>query len=154
LFFRRDEVSPEIAQETAEIRRLLKLPADLDKFTLIYSPSRGAPGELAVNSRSIMQIMGAFASYVDVPEPDVLNHSSVPVVANASVDSRSLPARIHSAKDRPATDFVAVRYRGYWFWIDDGDWQTKRALTAIMFFFTLEETGGTENLPLITIPAQ
>jgi hypothetical protein len=31
---------------------------------------------------------------------------------------------------------------------------SKRALTAIMFFFTLGDTGGNENLPLITIPAQ
>ncbi len=62
--------------------------------------------------------------------------------------------RIHSGKDKPADAFAAVPYRGQWFWIDEGDWQTKRALTAVMFFFTLSETGGTEKLPLITIPAQ
>ena len=28
LFFRRDDVTPDIAEKTAEIRRLLKLPAD------------------------------------------------------------------------------------------------------------------------------
>jgi hypothetical protein len=154
LFFRRDDVTPEIAQETAEIRRLLKLPADLDKFTLVYSPSRGAPGELTVNSRSLLQIMGAFASYVDVPERDLQSHSAVPAVDYASADSRAQPARIHSGKERPATDFVAVHYRDYWFWVDDGDWRTKRALTAVMFFFTLGETGGAENLPLVTISAQ
>jgi hypothetical protein len=62
--------------------------------------------------------------------------------------------RIHSGKDKPASAFAAVHYRDYWFWIDDGDWHTKRALTAVMFFFTLAETGGNEKLPLITIPAQ
>ena len=36
----------------------------------------------------------------------------------------------------------------------DDDWQAKPALTAVMFFFTLSETGGSEKLPLITIPAQ
>jgi hypothetical protein len=25
-----------------------------------------------------------------------------------------------------------VHYRDHWFWIDDSDWQTKRALTAVM----------------------
>ena len=39
-------------------------------------------------------------------------------------------------------------------WVDDRDWRTKRALTAVMFFFTLAETGSPEKLPLITIPAQ
>ena len=42
----------------------------------------------------------------------------------------------------------------HWFWIEEGDWLTKRALTAVMFFFTLAETGGNDKLPLITIPAQ
>ena len=58
------------------------------------------------------------------------------------------------AKNRPTDTFAAVHYRDYWFWVDDGDWKTKRAFTAVMFFFTLAETGGSEKLPLITIPAQ
>jgi len=47
-----------------------------------------------------------------------------------------------------------VRYRDHWFWVDEGDWQTKSALTAVMFLFTLAETAGSDKLPLITIPAQ
>ena len=56
--------------------------------------------------------------------------------------------RIHSGKDKPAAAFAAVRYRDHWFWIDDGDWQTKRALTAVMFFFTLAETGADRETAL------
>ena len=47
-----------------------------------------------------------------------------------------------------------MHYRNQWFWIDDRDWKSKRALTAVMFLFTMAETGGEEKLPLITIPAQ
>ena len=72
----------------------------------------------------------------------------------ATPESRQDRVRIHSGKEKPADAFAAIQYRGHWFWIDDGDWQTKRALTAVMFFFTLAETGGNEKLPLITIPAQ
>jgi hypothetical protein len=154
LFFQRDDVTPDIAEKSAEIRRLLKLPADGNKFTLIYSPGRGAAGELGVNSRSLIQIMGAFATYVDVPEPDLLHHSAVPAIGNDTAEGRAQPVRIYSGKDKPAAAYAAVHYRDYWFWIDDGDWKTKRALTAIMFFFTLGETGDNGNLPLITIPAQ
>lgn len=154
LFFQREDITPDIAEKSAEIRRLLKLPADGSKFTLIYSPSRGAAGELAVNSRSLIQIMGAFASYVDVPEPDLQHHSALPAIANDNAERRPQPVRIYSGKDKPADAYVAVHYRGHWFWIDDGDWKTKRAFGTIMFFFTLGETGAAENLPLITIPAQ
>lgn len=154
LFFQRDDVTPDIAEKSAEIRRLLKLPVDGNKFTLIYSPSRGAAGELGVNSRSLMQIMGAFASYVDVPEQDLLHHSAVPAIGNDTTEGHPPSVRIYSGKDKPTADYAAVHYRDHWFWIDDGDWKTKRALTAIMFFFTLGETGPNENLPVITIPAQ
>jgi hypothetical protein len=154
LFFRRDDVTPEIAEKAAEVRRLLKLPPDGRRYVLTYSPMPGGEGELAVNSRSLLQIMGAFASYLDVPDAHLKDHSATPSFENLAASERSAAVAIHSGKDKPASSFAAVRYRDYWFWIDEGDWQTKRALTAVMFFFTLTDTGGNENLPLITIPAQ
>jgi hypothetical protein len=154
LFFRRDDLPADIVEKTAEIRRLLKLPAEQQKFVLTYSPMRGAENELAVNSRSMLQIMAAFASYLDVPEAHLKERSAVPALENSAPETRRDKVRIHCGKDKPATAFAAVRYRDHWFWIDDGDWQTKRALTAVMFFFTLAETGDTGKLPLITIPAQ
>jgi len=38
--------------------------------------------------------------------------------------------------------------------VEDSDWRTKRALTAVMLFFTLAETGSPDKLRLIAIPAQ
>jgi len=154
VFFRRDDVSAEIVEKTAEIRRLLKLPPNQQKLVLTYSPVRGADDELAVNSRSMLQIMGAFASYIDVPEAHLQSHSAMPGVEGVAPEGRQPGVRIHSGTELPENPFAAVRYRDYWFWIDDGDWQTKRALTAVMFFFTLAGSGGNEQMPLITIPAQ
>ena len=154
LFFRRDDVSADILAKTAEIRRLLKLPAEQQKYVISYSPVRGADNELAVNSRSLIQIMAAFASYMDLPEAHLKDHSAVPAPADSSVKNQRNNMRIHSGKNKPATAYAAVHYRDHWFWVDEGDWQTKRALTAIMFFFTLTETGNSDKLPLITIPAQ
>jgi hypothetical protein len=154
LFFRRDDVSADIVEKEAEIRRLLKLAPDQQKFVLAYSPVRGGENELAVNSRSMVQIMAAFSTFLDVPEAHLKDHSAVPALEHSAPESRRDMVRIHSGKNKPSTAFAAVRYRDYWFWIDQGDWQTKRALTAIMFFFTLGESTSDEKLPLITIPAQ
>jgi hypothetical protein len=154
MFFRRDGVPADIAEKEAEIRRLLKLAADQQKFTLTYSPVRGAMNELAVNSRSMLQIMSAFASYIDVPEKDLKEERAVPGNESVAQNGRAPVVRIHSSKAKPADAFAAVHYRDQWFWVDDRDWRTKRALTAVMFFFTLADTGQKENLPLITIPAQ
>jgi hypothetical protein len=154
LFFRRDDVPAEVVEKAAEIRRLLRMSPDQQRFNLIFSPARGEENELAVNSRSMLQIMGAFSSYLDVPEEHLTEHSAVPAFEHASQEKRQETVRIRSGKGKPEGSYAAVNYRGYWYWIDDGDWPTKRALTAIMFFFTLAETGGTEKLPVITIPAQ
>jgi hypothetical protein len=154
MFFRRDDVPAEILEKAAEVRRLLKLSAEAQKFALTYSPVRGTDDELAVNSRSMLQIMGAFASYIAVPEAHMKDLSAPPGVELSAAERQQQKVRIQSGKDRPSNAFAAVRYRDHWFWIDNGDWQTKRALTAVMFFFTLAETGDTGKLPLITIPAQ
>ena len=154
VFFRREDVLPEIAEKSAEVRRLLKMPADGQRFVLGYGPGRGAEGELTVNSRSMIQIMGAFASYIEVPEAHLQDKSAVPSFATDSGDGRSQKVRIHSGKDQPAIAFASVQYRDHWFWIEEADLHTKRAMTAIMFFFTLADTGGNDKLPLITIPAQ
>ena len=154
LFFRRDDVSAGILEKTAEIRRLLKLPEGQQKYTLTYSPVRGADNELAVNSRSMLQIMGAFASYLDVPEAHLTEHRAVPAFENVARQDRQGVVRIHSGAEKPADAFAAVQHRGHWFWIDDGDLQTKRALIAVVYLFTLADTGTPERLPLVTIPAQ
>jgi hypothetical protein len=111
LFFRRDDMPADIVEKAAEIRRLLKLPADQQKLALTYSPARGAENELAVNSRSMLQIMGAFASYMDVPEAHLKEHRTLPAFEGAAPEGRQDRVRIYSGKEEPANAFVAVRYR-------------------------------------------
>ena len=154
LFFRGDDETPDILAKEAEIRRLLKLPEGQQKYILSYSPMRGADNELAVTSRSMLQIIAAFASYMDVPEAHLKDHSAIPMASATQPTTRRDPVRIHSGDKKPAHAFAAVYYREHWYWVEDSDWQTKRALTAVMFFFTLTESSGEEKLPLITIPAQ
>jgi hypothetical protein len=155
VFFRRDDVPADIAEKQLEIRRLLKLPPNQQRFVLAYSPTRGAENELAVNSRSMLQIMQAFASYVEVPDTHLQEGSVWPSGETApAAKRRTAGVWIYSGKEKPAEAFVAVRYRDYWFWVDHGDLQTKRALTVVVFFFTLAEGAEAERLPLITIPAQ
>jgi len=154
IFFRRDDVPSEILEKGIEIRRLLKLAPNQQQFILSYSPLRGAENELAVTSRSMIQIMAAFASFVDVPQPHLKDHSAAPPLEDLAQEKSQNKVRIYCGKDKPGNAFVAVRYRDYWFWVDQGDWQTKRALNAVIFFFTLGESPFDEKLPLITIPAQ
>lgn len=153
LLLRADDLPADIREKSAEVRRLLKLPAGQQKFTLSYSPMRGADNELSVNSRSMLQILQAFASYVEVPDQHLRRGLAAPAFEGDSPEQRDV-GRIRSGPEKPDGAYVAVQYRGAWFWVDDGDLRAKRALTAVMFFFTLSDTGNAERLPLVTIPAQ
>lgn len=154
LFFRRDDVDPAVRDKGAEIRRILGLPVDQERFVLTYSPVRGGLGELAVSSRSMLQVMAAFGSYLDVPEAHVRDGSVGATHAGPTSKDRQGGIRILSGETKPSDAFAAARYRDHWYWIENGDLLAKRALTAVMFFFTLADTGESGRLPLITIPAQ
>jgi hypothetical protein len=152
VFFRRGNLEPEVLEKATEVRRLLRMSPTRETFTLVYSPVAGAEGELAVNSRSMFQILQTFASYVDVPAADLKSRVAPPMSTDRPDPLR--PVTIRSGPDKPANSYAAVRYRGSWFWVDDADWQTKRSMLAVVFFFTLAEGSGSERVPLLTIPAQ
>ena len=151
LFFRREDLAPETKAKAEEIRRLFHLAPDQSKFALIYSPVRGADDQLAVNTRSMLQILQAFASYVEVPEKDLRENHAAPQFER---EPDHEVGRIRSGTSKPDDAFVAVRYRDSWFWVDQSDWQAKRALGSVILLFTMMESGGAEKLPLVTIPAQ
>ncbi len=152
LLTRHADLPADVQEKSTELRRLLKLDPDLQRFVLIYSPLRGADDQLAVNSRSMLQILQAFASYVDVPPAHIEAGWATPLVANGSEEQDN--GHIRSSATQPTDAFVAVQYRGYWFSVDNSDQRAKRALTSVMLFFTLTDTGSADRLPIVTIPAQ
>lgn len=154
LFMRRNDTTPDIQARQKELRALLHMQEDRQQFVLRYSPVRGEADELAVSSRSLLQILTAFSSYVDVPQEHLDDHSALPAFGDGKSGSSKAQIHIRSGKDKPQRAYVAVFYHDYWYWIEDSNLAAKRALGAVMLFFTLAETSSNERAPLITIPAQ
>lgn len=61
---------------------------------------------------------------------------------------------IRSGHQRPADAFAAVHYRGYWFWVDDRDLDSKRMFMFLMMFSSLSESGKVPQAPILTIPTR
>lgn len=152
LFFRDERAPDETKAKIEEVRQLLGLTGERRELKLVYSPIPGAPGELAVTTRSILQVLGALGAGIDVPEVHT-DRKLVPPAEVAS-DLQQRLFRVHSGSEKPDDVYVAVQYEDAWFWIEHEDWRTKRTFAFIMFLFTLADTGEQERLPLITIPAQ
>jgi hypothetical protein len=59
---------------------------------------------------------------------------------------------VTSRERRPFQPFVAVEYRGTWYWIDDRDFESKRVFSVLMLLLNLVDKGREVQLPVITIP--
>jgi hypothetical protein len=155
LTFRSKEISQETLAQMGELRRLLRLDPDAAEFTLVFGETPSNEKELAVITRSLMRIMATLAAEVEVPPEDVAQGRATPgLTSSAEREETQQFVRIRSSTSKPSDVFVAVSYRNLWFWIDDTDLKSKRALAFMLMLFTLADTGEKEALPLITIPAQ
>lgn len=145
---------PDVAANTQVIRRLLGLDPNASEFRVVYGATAASNREIAVLSRSVLLILVDLASFITVPEAHVADQRVTPTAAPESGPGGPLRPliRVGSSLERPAEAFVAVPYRGYWFWIDDRDMPSKRVFSFMHFIFALTETGGKESLPVVTIP--
>jgi hypothetical protein len=152
----RGKLDPSIQAEVLAVRQLLGLDPGGTEFQVVYGSVAATDTQIAILSRSILEILIDLSSFIAVPEAHVADRRVTPTAeleVGPSGPIRPL-IRIESAPERPADAFLAVPYRGYWFWIDDRDMGSKRLFTFLMFIFTLVETGGKEGAPVLTIPTQ
>ncbi len=49
--------------------------------------------------------------------------------------------------------FVAVRYKGNWFWVEDRDYPSKSMLSFLLILMSLTDVDTGKGTPIITIPA-
>ena len=152
MFFRSDSASAEIQDKIQEARRLLGVAPHSASLRLVQSPLRGGPGELAVETRSIWQIIGALSLGVQIPAVHTERRLTPPLPPAINEDAFLM--RVQSGAERPKQSFVAVPYEGAWFWIADDDWKSKRAFSSILFLFTLSDSNSPQSLPALTIPTR
>jgi hypothetical protein len=152
----RQKVDPSIEADILAVRQLLGLDPAGREFQVVYGAVAADDKQIAILSRSILEILVDLSSFIAVPESHVVDRRVSPTAepeVGPSGPIRPL-IRIGSSPERPPDAFLAVPYRGYWFWIDDRDMGSKRLFTFLMFMFTLVETGGKEGAPVLTIPTQ
>jgi hypothetical protein len=155
LALRSKDIPPDIQADSAELRRLLHLSPDATEFRLVYAPRPANDTEIAVLTRSIVGLLQSMAAQVEVPSEHLAQHRAFPGFEAGRTLPNIVPMiRIHSSSKKQADAFVSVYYRDTWFWIDDGDLASKQAFAQLTMLFTMAETGGKENLPVVTIPAR
>jgi hypothetical protein len=153
--FHSRRLTPEIRQNVAEVKRLLRLNPEATEVHITYGADSQGDQEIALHTRSGYQVMIELAGLVAVPPEHVAEHRTYGLDPTMSKDTSWLSevVVIQSGAERPSDSFAQVKYRGYWYWIDDRNLSTKRIFTFLTVLFTLSETGEKIQLPILTIRA-
>jgi len=127
-----------------------------DEALLVYGARQRNSNQIALQTRSVQEILSEFSVGVEVPEADLAaGRATLKLRHDSAAESHNYPLmRIQSGSQRPADSFAMVPYRNRWFWIDDRDLNSKRMFMFLSVFSALAETGVAPQTPLITIPAR
>jgi hypothetical protein len=142
-----DDSESAVAEQNAELRKLLGIPAETNRVKVVFGTHDPEPGVIAIRTRSLMQILSTLGTGVQIPPADLARGGIVPV------DAAQAPRgfTVHSGKEKPDEAFTAVPYQGLWFWIDRRDLPSKTTLAAVTLLFNFLE-GGSKASPVLTIP--
>ena len=145
-----------VDQDLQFVRRTLGVTPDRNgEVSVSFGLLPRGPSEIALLTRSMAEILLEVAAGIEVPADHVAQGRTAASTREAgSEDPRDRPfVRIRSSASPPGDSYAAVRYRGTWYWIDDGDFTSKRIFSFLLIFFSLAETGVTPQAPVLTVPA-
>jgi hypothetical protein len=136
-----------------EVRKTLGLAPEADAFKVVYGSIPRDDKEIAILTRSILEVLVDMSTDIAVPDIDVQEKRVSPTFAETAAGEKIRPLiRIQSSAGKPADAFVSIPYRNSYFWIDDRDLMSKKIFSFLMFVFTLVETGEKGTAPIVTIP--
>jgi hypothetical protein len=145
-----DKVSPEIAEDIVWVKQKLELDPQVHEYKLVYG-SAAQPGEIAILSRSVMEIMVQLASSIEIPSEDLQQNRAYAIAATQEPLAERMSLEVHSGKAKPADVYMSIAYRNKWFWIDDTDLKTKQLFSGILMLLSLMESDKGANQPVLTV---
>jgi hypothetical protein len=131
---------------------LLKLDPKVRSFPIRFGFGADRTSEIRIYTRSLIEILGTLAGQIQVPGDNVTAGRTYPTQAMPTALGVLPSLAVRSRELRPYQPFVAVDYRGTWYWIDDRDYASKRVFSTLMLLLNLVDKAGEAQLPVITIP--
>jgi hypothetical protein len=131
-----------------EFKSMLNLDPSLNIFKLTDRLTQRGFDEITVHPRSLMGVMSFLSRGVDVPE----EHRDQGWVVDMGSWEDLVPFRVRASKEKPDSVFVAVRYHGYWFYINLTDHESKRAFGLLIYIFELQAPATSAAAPILALP--
>ena len=154
LYFIPDELGPDGKEALARLRQLLRLDPVVNEYELVFGRVSRNSNQLAVLSLSVLDILKDLSAYFEVPPVHVQEGRTAPTVTVSATDPRfDAPIRVQAAEEAPDDAFVSIKNRGWWFYIDDRDLESKHLFSLLMVLVNLAEAGETYSGPIVTVGA-
>lgn len=150
----RGKVDASTDEDKNFVRKTLGLDPAGGEFNIAYGSAAKDSKEIAILTRSTLEIMIDLSSCIEVPAVHVEEKRVNPTMPEDTFQGAPVPPliRIQSSRFRPGDAYLAVPYRNYWFWIDDRDMQSKSLFSFLMMIFSLNDTEPQKGAPIVTIP--
>lgn len=113
--------------------------------------ARREPNVLTVETRSLLGAMFYLSQGIDVPAPHA-EQGLVAMTPGMMWDNVTDELfHVRTSQSRPANATVAVRYRDWWYYIDDSDVNSKGTFAMLSFLFAIQSGGRDSRGPALTI---
>jgi hypothetical protein len=150
----RGDANQKLIKDSLRVLQLLGLEGSSSEFEIAYGLLPRSGNEVAILSRSMLELMLELGFGIEVPEVHVKAGRVLPGRRQADSAPYTPLTRIRSGAEAPADAYVAVPYRGHWYWIDDHDLASKSTFTFLLILFSLAETGQSAAAPIVTVPSR
>ncbi|WP_340112118.1 hypothetical protein [Maribellus mangrovi] len=130
-----------------KFKQLLKLSPELNRFPIKYGPFQRDAEEIYLQTHSLLEIFLILSNNIEVPP----EHIKAGKTYESSNKENLVKIKILSSKEKPENAYVAINNRGYWFYIDDSDWDSKITFGIIQVLLNLSKDSDPSKGPLISI---
>ena len=152
--------SLEFHEQIREIKELLGLDQNLEIYRVNSDFLKSSPDTISIRTRSLMSIFFYLSHHVDAPQ----SHKEAGLVTvtrnmdGSEFDWGTTAAgkvfHIRQSEDEPSLAFVAIPYRGRWFYLADNDLESKSTFMLLMQLFRLQAGSAKSTGPTLTIPVR
>lgn len=146
--------------EVQKFKRILNLNAANFQFELIPAVGYlGSDQTIALQLRSMLASMYYLSQAVETPPEDreankvTTTRSSTGEIFDWNNVMDNL-FRVHTSSSSPSNAYLAVNYRGNWFYIDDSDLNSKSTFSLLKQLLALQSGESKSQTPVLTIPVR
>ncbi len=156
VFVIHEDLSPDAAAAVDRMRTLLRLDPRVAEYEMVTSLFAESNAQIALSTASALDVLSRIAARFEVPSEHVTKgwtFATPELPSSIDAEGESISGiRVHCGDKPPVDAFVATYERGAWFWIDEGDYSSKRIFSFLLMLMSLAEISSGAS-PVVTIGA-